>query len=317
MSSGSDQKRPHMIRSSKPILALAMASLAAMGGPAGAYTLNISVRNNAPEGGFNLTPVFTTVHDGTFDAFTEGQPASPGMERLAELGAVSELSRERLAADPDSAVGVAAKAGIGLLPIGPGEFGNTTLLVKDPTEQRFFTYLSMLVPTNDTFLGNDDPLAYEIFSSDGSFKGGLKRMILQIQVTGADLRDAGTEVNNGAPRPVAGSGAGAAAATAPTRSAKTRRDPADGPAFVQGVDATLGTPEGGVVGPATSQAGFAGVVAANGIALDAEAIDFAGDPASFQVATITISPVPLPGAAPLLAGGLGLLAAWRIRRRRS
>ena len=278
-----------MIRSSKPILALTMAWLAAMGGPAEAYTLNISVRNNAPEGGFSLTPVFTAIHDGTFDAFTEGQPASPGVERLAELGAVSELSRERLAADPNSAVGVATKAGIGLLPIGPGEFGNTTLVVKDPTEQRFFTYLSMLVPTNDTFLGNDGPLAYEIFSPDGSFKGGLKRMILQIQVTGADLRDAGTEVN----------------------------DPADGPAFVQGVDATLGTPEGGVVGPATSQAGFAGIVAANGIALDAEAIDFAGDPASFQVATITISPIPLPGAAPLLAGGLGLLAAWRIRRRRS
>ena len=105
---------------------------------------------------------------------------------------------------------------------------------------------------------------------------------------GSDLWDAGTEVN----------------------------DPEGGPAFVQGVDATLGTPEGGVVHGAESQAGFAGIVAANGIALDAGAIDFASDPGGFQVATITVAPIPLPGAAPLLAGGLSLLAAWRIRRGR-
>lgn len=271
-----------MTKSSKSILALATASMTAWGGPAAAYTLNITVTNDAPAGGFSVTPTYTAIHDGAFDAFDLGEPASPGVELLAELGDVSDLPPERLAVDPDSVATLIAAADNGIPPIEPGEAGSATLNVSDPAEARFLTYLSMLVPTNDTFLGNDDPMAYEIFAPDGSFSGALT-----IEVTGADLWDAGTEVN----------------------------DPADGPAFVQGIDATLGTPEGGVVGPAASQVGFAGIVAANGITVDADAIDFAGDPGSFPVATITVAPIPLPGAAPLLAGGLALLGVWRLRRR--
>ena len=93
-------------------------------------------------------------------------------------------------------------------------------------------------------------------------------------------------------------------------------DPADGPAFVQGVDATLGTPEGGVVHPGEAQAAFDGIVAANGAVIDAGAIDSASDPEGFDVATISIAVVPVPSAAPFLAGAIGLLGLAGLRRRR-
>ena len=71
----------------------------------------------------------------------------------------------------------------------------------------------------------------------------------------------------------------------------------------------LGAPEGGVVHGARSQADLAGIVAANGIAFDGEAIDFVNNLGAVHVATIIIAPMPLPGAAPLPAGGLGRPAA--------
>ncbi len=170
-----------MKTSGKSILALAATSLAAMGGSAAAYTLNVTVANDTPPGGFSVTPVYTAIHDGGFDAFDAGEAASPGVERLAELGDVSGLPPERLAVDPGSTATVVAAAGNGIPPIEPGETGTATLNVGDPTEQRFLTYLSMLVPSNDTFLGNDDPMAYEIFAPDGSFNGALT-----IRVMGSD-----------------------------------------------------------------------------------------------------------------------------------
>lgn len=274
------------MRSAFVIAAGAAVVLAGLGA-AEAATLRIAVTNTAPAGGFAITPVYAAVHDGSFDAFTEGQPASLGVETIAELGSPADLPAERLAADPDAVAGVVF--GPTIPPLLAGESGFVEINVADPAAQRFFTFLSMIVPSNDTFIGNDDPVAYELFDAAGVFKGPLS-----INVTGRHIYDAGTEAN----------------------------DPVDGPAFVAGVDATLGTDENGVVTQNLfGLAAFAGIETAAGFTLDGGLIDFLTDPDAFQVARIDIdivpdvAPIPLPAGAWLLLGALGLGGLVGRRRR--
>ncbi|SEA00452.1 spondin domain-containing protein [Rubrimonas cliftonensis] len=259
--------------------ALALSGLTA----AEAATLRISVTNTAAVGGFAITPVYAAVHDGSFDAFTAGQPASLGVETIAELGSPADLPAERLAADGDAVAGVVF--GPTIPPLLAGESSFVDIDVANRAAQRFFTFLSMVVPSNDTFIGNDDPLAYELFDVAGVFNGPLS-----INVTGRHIYDAGTEVN----------------------------DPLEGPAFVAGVDAMLGTDENGVVTRGVfGLADFAGIETAAGFLLDGALIDFLGDPDAFQVARIDIdvAPIPLPAGAWLLIGALGLGGLVGRRRR--
>jgi len=73
----------------------------------------------------------------------------------------------------------------------PGEV--TTIRVDlDASTQRFFTFLSMVIPSNDTFIGNDNPLAYELFDASGNFVFDQL-----INVFATDAWDAGTEADNG------------------------------------------------------------------------------------------------------------------------
>ena len=48
--------------------------------------VTISIENLAPANGTQLTPVWVGFHDGQFDTFDSGSPASPGLEQLAEDG---------------------------------------------------------------------------------------------------------------------------------------------------------------------------------------------------------------------------------------
>jgi|GEM_PF-82174 len=69
----------------------------------------------------------------------------------------------------------------------------TVTLDGTPEENRYFSFASMLFPTNDGFIGNDDPQAIEIFDESGNFVGA------DFIVTGEDAWDGGTEVNDEAP----------------------------------------------------------------------------------------------------------------------
>ncbi len=259
--------------------AVAVACLSAV--PAGAAVLEITITNTAAPGGFSITPVYTAFHDGNFDAFTVGQPASAGLEPLAEDGIVSGLPAERLPQSPASVATVLAQPANGPPPIDPGE-SSTMRITVDGKVNRYFTFLSMLVPTNDTFLGNDDPFAYELFDAGGAFLGTQT-----IDVTGSLLFDAGTEVN----------------------------DPLGTPAFVLDPNGSFlpSVDENGTVQPAMTQSAFAGVQTPLGT-LDGGLIDFTSDPAAFDVATITVSQVPLPPSLALGAVALGALSLIRARR---
>lgn len=163
-----------------------------MTGAAHAASVDITF-NNSNGFGFLVTPVYTGLHDGSFDAFNAGEAATEGLGQIAELpippnldGRGNLIRAERLKAAPKS------QGGFILGPGGPildGQQGTLTLDVAAPTMNRYATFLSMFVPSNDTFFGNDDPFAYEIFDVAGN-------VIEQtFEITARSIWDAGTEVN--------------------------------------------------------------------------------------------------------------------------
>lgn len=263
---------------------LAVASIAALvvagAQPALAVTLKISITNNSGNGGVTLTPLYTAFHDGTFDTFDVGKQASGGLEALAEDGNFMPIRDARQMSHPTSqgAVVTAPQGFAGAPLIEPGETGSVFLDVD--SKNAFFSYLSMILPSNDQFIGNGDPTAHRIFDAAGNFLGPQT-----INVTGLNAYDAGTEVNNGLGSPFAQLGAGAS------------------------VD------EKGVVTRALGIDNFAGVTLPNGQVLDLSQIGFAGN-GNFSLATISITAVPVPAALPLMLGALGIMG-FAARRRRT
>lgn len=162
-------------------------ALLLLAGTGQAGQVKVTVENIAPSNGLRLTPVWIGFHDGSFDTFSSGLAASPALEKLAEDG------------DPSSIVGSFAGANQGVVfgpvtntgepPIyHPGERASMTFTL-DPSSDLYLSYLSMAIPSNDAFIGNDSPTAYPI-SSGGSFQD------FTIDIFGSDLWDAGTEIND-------------------------------------------------------------------------------------------------------------------------
>jgi hypothetical protein len=259
-------------------------------GAASAASLSITVTNNQGADGLSLTPLYTALHDGSFDAFNVGDSASPGVELIAETGMPGTVMAERLAADPGS-VAEFITAGAPP-PIQPGESSTVTIDV-DPLSNRFLTFLAMVLPSNDTFIGNDDPTEFEIFDAMGNFLGPQS-----IEVTGLDVYDAGTEANA-----------------------------LLGSAFVAGEDITLGGLEDEPISPVTvgrtDLSAFIGAALPDGRTLGADAVNgLLLDPGAVSLLTIDVdfiapTPVPLPATAPLLLFGLGAVGLWSRRRKQA
>ena len=109
--------------------------------------------------------------------------ASSAIEAVAELGNTSPLTAVFSGAGPQTTVGSA--------PYVPGATASALLNVNDPTVHQYLSYAAMVVPSNDFFMGNANPLAFRLFDSGGNFLGPLT-----IQVYGRHVWDAGTEVDN-------------------------------------------------------------------------------------------------------------------------
>jgi hypothetical protein len=154
--------------------------------------IEVEVTNLAPEQGTILTPFWLGLHDGSFDHFDAGSAASTGIERIAEDGnaaPLSELFAARSTFGMDTVLTGPAN------PNGPPLFfqgqSNSLFLTVDANSpaHSYLSFASMILPSNDAFIGNDDPLAHKIYNQ-GFFTGG------EFTIYGSSVYDAGTEVND-------------------------------------------------------------------------------------------------------------------------
>ena len=262
-------------------LALATALFSFAATAASAAVVNVTITNNSGPNGLYFTPFLNVFHDGSYTPFVVGDPASMGLEELAEVGSTATAAAEAAAQANAAAIisTLVEPLGFGSQPMQPPVFdpGNSASFSVDvnETDHRYLTLISMAIPSNDTFISATIDL----------FNGGL----LNFGTTVLDLTniyDAGTEVNQAfgqAFNPVDG----------------------NGPGF-------LGDDENGVV-HSPSLAEFATLfdqpIPPGGVS------SLANTDLSSLV-TVEIAPVPLPAAAPMLLVGLGGLAFLARRKRR-
>ena len=272
--------------------------------------VRVSITNNAPQGGVAITPAWVGFHSGSFDSYNGGLTSLPGLESIAEDGSTALISSQFLdfdgtdggysyiGAGPTSAL---ARTGDlsdqyrvdgtlvdddGTPPLLPGESISQDFSIRIDGSNRYFSYVSMVLPSNDFFVANGDPMAHDLMSLyDGegsiSFNIGLPNTV----------NDAGTEATDyltSAANGLFGLGGGQGGPDTPAGSLglsimNVAGDPFDG----FGIDT-----------PSTFNFNDAGLYA-NGIA------------------TVTISAVPEPSTAALSLLGfvcVGLVRRSRVRR---
>jgi hypothetical protein len=153
----------------------------------------VKIESLASENGVYFSPVWVGFHDGSFDLFDLGSLASEAVERIAEDGNTTRLSEDfaDATADTGGIDGViTSPAGFPGLPLfDPGEVSIAEFTLT-ASQNRYMTFASMVVPSNDAFIGNHNPWAIELFDAAGNFKG--KQIIT---VPGSMVWDAGTELN--------------------------------------------------------------------------------------------------------------------------
>lgn len=150
-------------------------------GKRSAATYRVTVANLT--GGQPLTPPLVALHRPGTGLFSVGEPASEGIQQLAENGNLEPLT---MALSEDDAVGAFAVGDTGpLVPAAdPGETGfahATTLEFGAARDAAYFSYAAMLVATNDGFAGLDTvALPETVGESATHYAAGF---------------DAGTEIN--------------------------------------------------------------------------------------------------------------------------
>lgn len=256
-----------------------------------AAMIRVVIDNLSPTNGSFFTPVWVGFHNGSFDLYDPGVAAfANGLERLAEDGNNAPLSAAFLGGAPGRVDGTIVSPG-GFAPVlDPGETTSATFSV-DPMANRYFSYASMLIPSNDAFVANGNPLALPIFDAMGNFIGA------DFVISGASVLDAGTEVN-------------------------TEMDAA----FLNQLADNTGVTENGVValhpgfiGSERNPGGVPIILGATnplGAFFDPVAADFTRNNGTQPLLRIRVTQdVPVPATLGLLGSGLlGLLA---LRRRRS
>jgi len=247
--------------------------------------LIFTVENLQSEGGTFFTPLWLGVHDGTFDLYDRNGPARQGLERLAEDGTIAPISAEFVAEQLGvGGVDGTIFGGAGVPgPIDPGETAQIVLNVSDPSATGFFTWGTMVIPSNDAFLATTgNPLGEPIFDANGNFLGPIT-----IERSGNDVLDAGTEVNT-----------------------------EEGAAFLNQTALDQGTVENGVVlqhpgfngserNPNGSPVNILGGTTAPGAVIDPKIGDFTRNGGETPLLRITIDQLAAQGGDDIIDGGLG------------
>ena len=245
---------------------LLVGAIAASASTAEAVSIRVDVETTGPVG---LAPAFVAFHDGSYDIFNVGDVASADLELLAELG------------DPSALVG-AAPAGVtagGFAPGGPfaPNGGSGSAVFSVTTEQSSFSFASMVLPSNDYFVGTDNPIniASLVSGSNGD----------SVTVEFFNVYDAGTELEDLAFAP-----------GGPLVGILTPSDPPGGVETAEPIAIVLGPDPFGSF--ANLPAGF-----------DTTGIDFTNG--SVARVTLTVVPEPATFGLTMLAGGALLMARRR------
>ena len=253
------------------VLALG-ATLTVASVPAAAANFNVTVKveNLAPINSISFAPLRLGFNNGTFDAFNIGQAATAPIISVAEGGSGSAWLPAFAAADPTATIGSITPA---LL---PGQTLSSTFQV-DSSINRYFTFASMVVPSNDFFIGNDSPTEYQLFDNAGNLQ------LSSISLKANQIWDAGSEVFD----PVAA-------------------------AFLAIGTNSLRTPQNSVVGFNFAElSGFNGLTTAPGYVFNS------GLTANSDIYRISfeVAAVPEPETYAMMMAGLGLVG-WTARRNR-
>lgn len=154
------------------------------------YKGTIAFTNMSPENGTCVTPVWVGIHTGIFDTYNGDEPLPDFMESLVEDGDATNLKAEFAATN-----GTVWDSSVGDAPLCPGD--NATIDFEFEGEEEtayYFSYAAMILPSNDAWVGNGDPVAYEVVDGmTGDFTNQ------EIEIAGSDVLDGGTEVNDELP----------------------------------------------------------------------------------------------------------------------
>lgn len=254
-------------------LGAAMAVLATVASAeAATVRVTVNIENLASANSISFAPLRVGFNNGTFDAFDIGGTPTAPIISIAEGGSGSDWFPAFAAADPTATLGSVSPGA--LL---PGASASATFLI-DTSINQFFTFGSMVVPSNDFFIGNDDPTEYRLFDNAGNL------LITSINQQGRDIWNAGSEAF----------------------------DPVNA-AFLQIGTNALRTPENG-----TTQFNFSELAGFNGLTTRAGYTFNSGlsaDTDIFRI-TFTAAAVPEPASWAMMIAGFGLVGAT-MRRRRS
>ncbi|HEX4412490.1 MAG TPA: spondin domain-containing protein [Lacipirellulaceae bacterium] len=244
-----------------------------------AVEVRVTIENLSGPTGIAFSPLIASAHNGSVDLFNSGVAASSGVQNVAELGGVgATLINEVHTMQATAIAAPLANPDSTYTPLFPGA-KQSVVLSLDPVNNRYFSFLSMAVPCNDLFIGNDSPTARELFDASGNFDAQ------NFTLTGSAIWDAGTEVNG-----------------------------LSGALFVNGQDGNARIPENGVVHAAdlaTSYSYYVGQTTPAGYV-------FSGGPgATTAIASISFSVVPEPASLSLMGlaavGFIGMKFRRQVR----
>jgi hypothetical protein len=143
--------------------------------------ITVTVTNLAPANSVSFAPLRFGFNNGSFDAFNIGQIANAATISIAEGGSGSAWFPAFAAADPTAVLGSTMGA------LTPGASFITRSFLVDTTLNPFFTFASMVLPSNDFFIGNDDPMEYRLFDAAGNL------LINNIDQAADEIWNAGSE----------------------------------------------------------------------------------------------------------------------------
>ncbi len=190
---GANAQDSFSVKSDRDVRSNTASSIDSRRGGRSVPSVIVTVENSAPSRGAFQTPFWIGLHEGNFDIYdrnvplgAEGLVAAPAVERLAEdgsTGPISDAFAQTQVGSPQATL--VASSG----PFAPGDVVSKTFNV-DPLRDRYLSYASMVIPSNDAFIANGSPVAHELFDSRGRFVGQ------NFAVSGPEVLDAGTEVND-------------------------------------------------------------------------------------------------------------------------